>query len=112
MLRSIVNYDKDLPAIADRRPWEKPASHLVKDDKAPTGWREDSGRRESSLLLVPKIRYEVDAWRDGGYDGASTVTKRLFEYWFEEEHTVPGFDKPFRYHFCQREAVETIAWPG
>ncbi len=110
MLRSVVNYDKDLPAIADRRPWEKPASHLIKDDTAHTGWREDSGRRESSLLLVPKIRDEVDAWRDGGYDGASAVTKRLFEYWFEEEHAVTGFDKPFRYHFCQREAVETMAW--
>ena len=45
-----------------------------------------------------------------GIDGASDVTRRLFEYWFEEEHAVPGFDKPFRYHFCQREAVETIAW--
>ena len=110
MLRSVVNYDKDLPAIADRRPWEEPASHLVKDDAAPTGWREDSGRRESSLLLVPKIREAVDAWRNGGYEGASAVTKRLFEYWFEEEHAVTGFDKPFRYHFCQREAVETIAW--
>ena len=110
MLRSVVNYDKDLPAIPDRRPWEKPAAHLIKDDTAPTGWREDPGRRESSLLLVPKIRDEVDAWRDGGYEGASTVTKRLFEYWFEEEHAVPGFDKPFRYHFCQREAIETIVW--
>ena len=110
MQRSVVNYDKDLPAIADRQPWEKPASHLVKDDTAHTGWREDDGRRESSLLLVPKIRDEVDAWRDSGYDGASTVTKRLFEYWFEEEHAVTGFDKPFRYHFCQREAIETLAW--
>ncbi|MCS7054926.1 MAG: DEAD/DEAH box helicase family protein, partial [Thermoflexales bacterium] len=42
--------------------------------------------------------------------GASDVTRRLFAYWFEEEHEVPGFGAPFRYHFCQREAIETLAW--
>ena len=111
MADALVSYDKDLPAITGRRPWEKPASYLVKDDEAPTGWREDdSGRRPSRLLLVPKIRDAVDAWRDGGYDGASDVTRCLFEYWFEQDHEVSGFDVPFRYYFCQREAIETLAW--
>ena len=111
MARAVVAYDKDLPGIQGRRPWEPPVSHLVKDDDAPTGWREDeSGRRPSRLLLAPKIRDAVDAWRDGGYPGASEVTRRLFEYWFEEDHEVPGFDAPFRYYFCQREAIETLAW--
>jgi type III restriction enzyme len=59
---------------------------------------------------VPKIREQVDAWRAGGYEGASDVTRRLFEYWFEEDHEVPGFGVPFRYYFCQREAIETLAW--
>ncbi len=111
MAEAIISYDKDLPEIANRRPWEKPASHLVKDDTAPIGWREDhSGRRPSRLLLIPKIRTAVDAWRDGGYRGASEVTRRLFEYWFEEDHAVPGYDVPFRYYFCQREAIETLVW--
>ncbi len=111
MAKAVVAYDKDLPGIPNRRPWEPPVSYLVKDDDAPTGWREDdSGRRPSRLLLVPKIRDAVDAWRDGGYPGASEVTRRLFEYWFEEDHEVAGFDAPFRYHFCQREAIETLAW--
>jgi type III restriction enzyme len=111
MPRSVIAYDRDLPEIPDRRPWEKPTSYLVKDDTAPTGWREEkSGRRPSRLLLVPKIRAAVDAWRAGRYDGASDVTQRLFEYWFEEDHEVPGFGVPFRYHFCQREAIETLAW--
>ena len=111
MVRSIISYDKDLPEIPGRRPWEKPTSYLVKDDDVPTGWREDtSGRRASHLLLVPKIRAEVDAWRDSGYEGASDVTRRLFSYWFEEDHQVTGFDIPFRYHFCQREAIETLVW--
>ena len=111
MARAVVAYDKNLPEIQGRRSWEPPTSHLVKDDDAPTGWREDdSGRRPSRLLLAPKIRSAVDAWRDGGYPGASEVTRRLFEYWFEEDHEVPGFDAPFRYYFCQREAIETLAW--
>ena len=111
MAKAVVRYDRDLPEIPDRRPWERPVSHLVKDDDAPTGWREDdSGRRPSRLLLAPKIRDAVDSWRDGGYPGASEVTRRLFEYWFEEDHEVPDFDVPFRYYFCQREAIETLAW--
>ncbi len=111
MAKAVINYDKDLPEIPGRRPWEKPASYLVKDDKAETGWRVDeSGRRPSRLLLVPKIRAAVDAWRAGGYEGASDVTRRLFEYWFDEDHEVPGFGVPFRYYFCQREAIETLVW--
>ncbi len=111
MARAVIAYDKDLPEIPGRRPWEKPTSYLVKDPAAPTGWRvDDSGRRPSRLLLVPKIRAVVDAWRVSGYKGASEVTRRLFEYWFEEDHEVPGFGVPFRYYFCQREAIETLAW--
>lgn len=111
MAKAVIAYDKDLPEIPNRRPWEKPTSYLVKDDAAPTGWREEtSSRRPSRLLLVPKIRSAVDAWRDSGYKGASEVTHRLFGYWFDEDHEVPGFGIPFRYYFCQREAIETLAW--
>ena len=111
MATAVVSYDKDLPEIPGRRPWENPTSYLVKDDSATTGWRVDkSGRRPSQLLLVPKIRTAVDAWREGGYEGASKVTHRLFEYWFEEDHEVPGFGVPLRYYFCQREAIETLVW--
>ncbi|MBE0669054.1 MAG: DEAD/DEAH box helicase family protein [Anaerolineales bacterium] len=111
MAKAVISYDKDLPEIPGRRPWEKPVSFLVKDDAAPTGWQEDtSGRRPSCLLLVPKIRAEVDSWREQGYPGASDVTRRLFEYWFEEDHEVADFPVPFRYYFCQREAIETLVW--
>ena len=108
---TVIRYDKELPEIPGRFARERPASYLVKDDAVETGWRVDeSGRRPSQLLLVPKIRAAVDAWRDGGYEGASNITHRLFEYWFEEDHEVPGFDVPLRYYFCQREAIETLAW--
>jgi len=111
MARAVIAYDKELPEIPERRPWEKPTSYLMKDAAAPTGWREEaSGRRPSRLLLVPKIRTAVDAWRDSRYEGASEVTRRLFEYWFEEDHEIVGFGVPFRYYFCQREAIETLVW--
>lgn len=111
MAKALVGYDKDLPEIPGRLPWVEPTSYLVKDPEASIGWREDnSGRRPSKLLLVPKIREEVNKWRKSGYEGASKVTRRLFAYWFEEDHEVSGFDPPFRYYFCQREAIETLAW--
>ncbi|MDZ7579874.1 MAG: hypothetical protein U5R30_04425 [Deltaproteobacteria bacterium] len=95
MPRSVIAYDKDLPEIPGRLPWLKPDAHLVKDGKAETGWRVAPGRRESRLLLVPKIRTAVDDWRDQGYPGSSDVTRRLFAYWFEEDHDLPGSSVPF-----------------
>ncbi len=38
------------------------------------------------------------------------MTRRLFEYWFDEDHELAGFPVPFRYYFCQREAIETLVW--
>ena len=111
MAKSIIAYDKDLPEIPGRCPWEKPTSFLVKDAcSAKRLARRQSGRRPSRLLLIQKLRAAVDRWRDAGYPGASDVTRRLFAYWFEEDHEVAGFPVPFRYHFCQREAIETLAY--
>ena len=110
MANALISYDKDLPSIAGRLPWEEPISHLVKDETAPTGWREQQGRRDSRMLLVPKIRSEVKNWREAGYPGASEVTLRLFEYWFQEDHAILGYPMPFRFYFCQREAIETLVW--
>jgi type III restriction enzyme len=111
MTGSLIAYDKDLPEIPGRRPWEPPTSFLVKDEIAPTGWRVDeSGRRASRLMLVPRIRAAVDEWRRNSYPGATEVTRRLFTYWFDEDHEVAGYSVPFRYYFCQREAIETLVW--
>jgi len=110
MAKAYISYDRDLPEIPDRCPWLPPDKHLVKDPKAPLGWRVAEGRRPSRMLLVEKLRVAVDQWRRDGYPGASDVTRRLFEYWFEEDHDVPGFGSPFRYYFGQREAIETLAY--
>lgn len=55
------------------------------------------------LEQVNRVRDRVREWRDGGYSGATQVTKALFEHWFEPEREM----RPF---FAQREAIETIAW--
>ena len=111
MPKSVIAYDKELPEIPGRLPWTPPSSYLVKDTKSPTGWTENtSGRRPTRLLMVSKIRATVDTWRKQGYPGTSAVSRRLFEYWFDEDHEVDGFQAPFRYYFCQREAIETLVW--
>ncbi len=70
MAKAVIAYDKNLPEIPGRRPWEKPTSYLVKDDAATTGWREEaSGRRPSRRLLVPKIRAAVDVLARGRLRG-------------------------------------------
>ena len=65
MAKSVISYDKDLPEIPGRCPWEPPTSFLVKEESSPTGWIEktDKGRRPSHLLLIKKLRAVVDKWR-------------------------------------------------
>jgi len=59
--------------------------------------------------LVDGVRAAVDAWRANGYPGASETTLRLLRFWFEEDHRRPT-GEPFRFFFCQREAVETFIY--
>ena len=42
--------------------------------------------------LVANIREEVEAWRDGGYAGASPTSRALLRWWFEAEHLVEQAD--------------------
>ncbi len=68
MAKAVISYDKDLPEIPDRCPWQPPSLYLVKDQSAPSGWREEkAGRRPSLLLLIAKLRQAVDRWRKAGY---------------------------------------------
>lgn len=110
MAQPVIFYDYGLPEIAGRLPWQPPDSHLVRDESGEGKWRLVPERRPSPLLLPPLLRGAVNTWRNEGYPGASEVSRRLFHYWFEEEHEVSGFSAPFRYHFCQREAIETLIW--
>ncbi|MEH6575680.1 MAG: DEAD/DEAH box helicase family protein [Amphritea sp.] len=78
----------------------------------------DETLRESSyekLLppLVHELRKQVTAWRDKGYEGATSTSIMLLNWWFKTEHLIPKVDGTvanFQYYFAQREAVETVIY--
>lgn len=57
------------------------------------------------IPLVNQIRPRVKAWREAGYPGVTSITKRLLEHWHDPEE----FDRR-RFFFCQLEAIETLIW--
>lgn len=101
-----VQYDKTLPYIEDRDPSKKPTSHLIKDKE--NSYKVVDGRRPSKMLLVNKLREEVDKWRDNDYPGVTDTTRELLYFWFFNDHKVNG--ELFKFWFCQREAVETLIY--
>jgi type III restriction enzyme len=68
-------------------------------------------RRKPSegTYAVNGVRARVDAWRSQSYKGASDTSLRLLAYWFADEHRTDD-GGPFRFYFCQREAVETFIY--
>ena len=68
-------------------------------------------RRKPSegTYAVNGVRARVDAWRAQGYKGASATSRRLLGFWFADEHRADN-GTPFRFYFCQREAVETVIY--
>lgn len=63
--------------------------------------------------LVATLRKKVKEWRNSNYEGSSTTSKSLLNWWFKSEHMTPQTDgvmSQFKYYFAQREAVETIIY--
>lgn len=58
---------------------------------------------------VPAIREAVKAWVAGGYQGATSTTKTLLNYWFRTDHRMPNGEK-FQYYYFQREAIESLIY--
>ena len=108
MAKAVISYDKDLPEIPDRLPDRQPTSYLRKKAGTTDEFEIVEGRRPSQMLLVNKLRQEVDKWRKDGYPGVSQTTHRLFTYWFDEDHLLNG--EAFRFYFGQREAMETLVY--
>lgn len=106
MAEPVVTYEGTLPEIPTRLPHEPPTSYLMGNGSG--GYDVVEGRRPSRLFLVNRLRAAVDRWRDGNYTGASTVSRRLLSFWFDEDHLVDG--DLFRLYFGQREAVETVIY--
>ncbi|WNC30175.1 hypothetical protein RHH53_01080 [Thermosynechococcus sp. PKX82] len=57
------------------------------------------------IPLVNQIRPRVKAWREAGYLGVTSITRRLLEHWRDPEEF-----EARRFFFCQLEAVETLIW--
>jgi len=87
----------------------------------------DEALRESSFEklmppLVPELRKQVKAWRNGGYARATETSRSLLNWWFNTPHLqtlspspspLSGRGEPmveFQYYFAQREALETIIY--
>jgi len=95
------------------KPWEEPIRHRVPNPVSGGPAVVQPGRRPSKCPLVRAIRAEVDGWRRGGYAGVSQTSRTLLSYWFNTEHEVTDDDGNtvlFRYHWAQREAMETIVY--
>jgi type III restriction enzyme len=95
------------------KPWEEPTLHR-QPNPVPGGPAVIApGRRPSKCTLVRSIRAQVDGWRRGGYAGVSATSKHLLYHWFHADHLVAdddGNEIPFRYHWAQREAIETVIY--
>ena len=107
MAKSVIGYDKDLPEVPERagQAHLAPAAYLRK--KSEDDFDVVPHRRPSQQLLVNRLRNAVDQWRVN-YEGVSDTTRRLLQFWFEEDHLID--DKPWRFYFGQREAIETLVY--
>ena len=106
----ILNAPHDPPT----RYWELGADNVATSELK-TGRRPSTGQAaipDAAVSVGPDhepfrtinaVRGHVEAWRAGGWKGASSATRRLLEHWQGEESQ----PRPF---FCQREAVETAIW--
>jgi type III restriction enzyme len=87
---------------AQRVPGRRPASYWYKTQRVTTQQLALFAEEErEDLPLVNDLRQDVKRWREGGYEGATQVTKELLQHWWRE-------DRPRRLFFCQLEAAETI----
>jgi type III restriction enzyme len=107
MSQTVISYNRALPEVPGRTPYTRPDAYLEKLGEGDYAVRQ--GRRPSTMFLVDKLRAVVDAWREQGYPGLSQVTQRLFHFWFDEDHLLAD-GQPFRYWWCQREAIETLVY--
>jgi len=65
-------------------------------------------RDKSKAYLVNKIRLAVKDWRDSGYPNTTDTTKRLLNFWFNQDHIVNN--ERFEFWYAQRESIETLIY--
>ena len=101
-----MQYDKSLPYIEGREPYEEPKAHLVKEEE--NSYSVKRGRRPSKLLMIKNLRKTVKEWRNNDYNDVTQTTRELLTFWFDTDHLVDK--KPFKLWYCQREAIETLIY--
>jgi len=110
--RLIINSPYEEPKRHWRYDREKRLFYLV-EGRRPAGYAVASESSKTfddpgifvEIPLVNQIRPRVKAWREAGYPGVSSITRRLLEYWHDPEEF-----ETRRLFFCQLEAVETLIW--
>lgn len=110
--RLIINSPYEEPARYWRYAREMRTFDLV-EGRRPAGYVVASGDSKAfddpgifvEIPLVNQIRPRVKAWREAGYPGVTSITKRLLEHWRDPEEF-----EARRFFFCQLEAVETLIW--
>jgi len=65
-----------------------------------TEWTED---RVEENEFINQVRERIRVWRQGGYAGITPTTRRLLEYWTNQE-------REKKFFFCQIEALETAIY--
>lgn len=94
-------------------PWEFPNAHRERVEKETGVAKVVNRRRPSPITIANNLRAEVRYFRESNYAGASDTSRELLIHWFETDHTITdkdGLTVPFRYYFCQREAIETLIY--
>lgn len=93
------------------RPDEEPNKHRVRAEREGEPAQVVAGRRPTPIAIAQNLRSSVRSWRETDYPGASDTTRELLHHWFGRDHVISvedGTSFPFRYYFCQREAIETL----
>ena len=111
--RLIINSPYEEPQRHWRYDRETRTFELVEGHRRPAGYVVATPGSKSfddpgnfvEIGLVNQIRPRVKAWREAGYPGVTSITKRLLEHWTNPEN----FDRR-RFFFCQLEAIETLIW--
>lgn len=110
--RLIINSPYEEPKYHWRYDRERRSFDLV-EGRRPAGYVVASGDSKAfddpgifvEIPLVNRIRPRVKKWREAGYPGVTSITKRLLEHWRDPEEF-----ETRRFFFCQLEAVETLIW--
>ena len=122
--------DKTPSSLIINSPYEKPARYWDQDEngklltvtqgRRPAAYElydtRTNTRRIEKLELVNAIRERVDAWRDAGWPGVTSVTRQLLEHWFDrgewdgEGKCWIGGPRQYPFYFCQLEAIESLIW--